>query len=106
MSLTPPTSLSRSHSPYPPDHPLTNQVGGHAGVHTSEDGSLIFKPALPLEHRFYAQILQSQDEEVLGLGDLRRWVPRFYGTLRLEGVQNDEGKIVEVEVEGKEQKET
>ncbi|KAF9055075.1 SAICAR synthase-like protein [Hymenopellis radicata] len=33
--------------------PLASQVGGHAGVLTSEDGSLLIKPALPLEHKFY-----------------------------------------------------
>ncbi|KAF9010773.1 hypothetical protein BDQ17DRAFT_1346916 [Cyathus striatus] len=29
--------------------PLANQVGSHAGVLTSEDGSILIKPALPLE---------------------------------------------------------
>lgn len=73
-------------------------------MQTSEDGSLVFKPALPLEHKFYASVLQSEDGEQLGLGDLRRWVPRFYGTLRLEGVQDESGGIEEVE--GREKKET
>ncbi|KAF5343543.1 hypothetical protein D9758_012952 [Tetrapyrgos nigripes] len=61
-------------------------VGGHAGVQTTEDGSLIIKPALPLEHKFY-QDLSTQD----GFKDLRPYLPKFFGTLKLEG-QVDESK--------------
>ncbi|KAK0492070.1 SAICAR synthase-like protein [Armillaria luteobubalina] len=60
--------------------PLASQVGGHAGVLTSEDGSLLIKPALPLEHQFY-QILNSNP----AFEPLRPFVPKFIGTLKLQG---------------------
>ncbi|KAL0947753.1 hypothetical protein HGRIS_013831 [Hohenbuehelia grisea] len=60
--------------------PLTTQVGGHAGVQTSEDGSLLIKPALPLELQFY-QITTSNT----AFEPLRLFLPKFYGTLKLEG---------------------
>jgi 1D-myo-inositol-tetrakisphosphate 5-kinase/inositol-polyphosphate multikinase len=60
--------------------PLSSQVGGHLGVHTTEDGSLIIKPALPLELRFYESVLLDD-----GFIPLRPFIPQFYGTLRLEG---------------------
>ncbi|KIL64107.1 hypothetical protein M378DRAFT_78711 [Amanita muscaria Koide BX008] len=60
--------------------PLTSQVGGHQGVTTSDDDSLIIKPALPTEIAFY-QALNSDPV----LAPLRPFVPQFVGTLRLEG---------------------
>jgi hypothetical protein len=60
--------------------PLASQVGGHLGVHTTEDGSLIFKPALLLELQFYQSALSDE-----GFVPLRPFIPRFYGTLRVEG---------------------
>jgi 1D-myo-inositol-tetrakisphosphate 5-kinase/inositol-polyphosphate multikinase len=60
--------------------PLPSQVGGHAGVQTSEDGSLIFKPALPLEQQFYQTVISDP-----GFAPLQPFIPKFYGTLRLEG---------------------
>ncbi|KAG7092818.1 hypothetical protein E1B28_009134 [Marasmius oreades] len=73
--------------------PLTSQVGGHAGVQTTEDGSLIIKPALTLEHEFY-QSLTSKDS----FQALRPYVPKFYGTLKLEGqVDESEGSFKEIE---------
>jgi hypothetical protein len=60
--------------------PLTSQVGGHAGVLTSEDGSLLIKPALPLERHFYQTLLSEPN-----FAPLLPFVPRFYGTLKLEG---------------------
>ncbi|OBZ75958.1 hypothetical protein A0H81_04935 [Grifola frondosa] len=55
-----PCSKSCQLSPVPlplpstPKHiPLESQVGGHPGVLTSEDGSLLIKPALPVEVAFY-----------------------------------------------------
>jgi 1D-myo-inositol-tetrakisphosphate 5-kinase/inositol-polyphosphate multikinase len=61
-------------------HTLDMQVGGHKGVQQSGDGDLIMKPALPAERDFYQAI--AADER---LAALRPHVPRFYGTLRLEG---------------------
>ncbi|KAI3619398.1 inositol polyphosphate multikinase [Moniliophthora roreri] len=63
--------------------PLISQVGGHAGVQSTQDGSLIIKPALGLEHQFYQSLTTSSSDE--GLGRLRPFVPKFYGTLKLEG---------------------
>ena len=71
-----------------PDHisshphvvPLAAQVGGHPGVLTTEDGSLLIKPALPAEVAFY----QSAATDA-SFAPLRPYLPKFYGTLRLEG---------------------
>ncbi|KAF9441915.1 SAICAR synthase-like protein [Macrolepiota fuliginosa MF-IS2] len=59
---------------------LETQVGGHAGVLTTEDGELLIKPALPRELEFY-QKLQADN----AFAALRPYTPRFIGTLRLEG---------------------
>jgi len=76
--------------------PLTSQVGGHAGsVLTSEDGSLLIKPALPLELQFYQTLLSSDDN----FEPLRPFVARFYGTLKLEG-KVAEGKAVSESMSG------
>lgn len=74
-----------SHSPSPTPVPLTTQVGGHPGVMTSEDGSLIIKPALPVEANFYQTVLSDPSLE-----PLRPYIPQFYGTLRLEGQVDEE----------------
>jgi len=55
-------------------------VGGHAGVLTTNDGSLIIKPALPLELEFYQTHVSEASFE-----PLRPFLPKFYGTLKLEG---------------------
>lgn len=68
---------------------LACQVGGHAGVLTTEDGELLIKPALPREQAFY-HLLQSDEK----LSALLPYVPKFIGTLRLEG-QVDETKSQE-----------
>ncbi|GJE88105.1 inositol polyphosphate kinase family protein [Phanerochaete sordida] len=73
--------LSRSVSPAP----LESQVGGHPGVMTSEDGSLIMKPALPVEVAFYQAVLTDP-----ALDAMRPYIPKFYGTLRLEGQVDEE----------------
>lgn len=56
------------------------QVGGHAGVSTSEDGSLLIKPALVHELEFYERLNSDP-----ALAPLRPHIPKFYGTLRFEG---------------------
>ncbi|KAK7040898.1 hypothetical protein VNI00_009494 [Paramarasmius palmivorus] len=78
--------------------PLSSQVGGHAGVQTTEDGSLIIKPALPLEHSFYQSL--TQDESFAAL---RPFIPKFFGTLRLEGEVDESGQGVKP-VEGQDGK--
>lgn len=60
--------------------PLSSQVGGHEGVLTSDDDSLVIKPTLPLEIAFYQTI---NIDAAFAL--LRPFVPNFIGTLRLEG---------------------
>jgi 1D-myo-inositol-tetrakisphosphate 5-kinase/inositol-polyphosphate multikinase len=64
--------------------PLASQVGGHAGVLTTEDGSLVIKPALPLELQFYQALLREP-----ALAPLHPFTPRFLGTLKLEGQVED-----------------
>ena len=59
---------------------LASQVGGHAGVSTSEDGSLLIKPALPREVSFYEHLRSNSV-----FASLKPYVPKFYGTLRLQG---------------------
>ena len=59
---------------------LSTQVGGHEGVLTSDDDSLVIKPTLPLEIAFYQTI---NTEAAFAL--LRPFMPNFIGTLRLEG---------------------
>lgn len=52
---------------------------------TTEDGSLLFKPALPVEVEFYQHVLANASFE-----PLRPYIPKFYGTLRLEGEVDQE----------------
>ncbi|KAJ3806948.1 hypothetical protein F5876DRAFT_49072 [Lentinula aff. lateritia] len=58
-----------------------SQVGGHPNsIQLTEDGSLLIKPALPLEHEFYTLMAQARAMDTMGLaGD-------FYGTLREENI--------------------
>lgn len=63
---------------------FTAQVGGHAGVSTSEDGSLLIKPTLPHEISFYERLASDPV-----FASLRPHVPKFYGTLRFEGRVKD-----------------
>ncbi|KAF9528253.1 hypothetical protein CPB83DRAFT_854709 [Crepidotus variabilis] len=59
---------------------LASQVGGHAGVMTTEDGSLLIKPALHHELAFYQKLQQDA-----ALASLREYTPKFLGVLKLEG---------------------
>ncbi|KAH9842452.1 SAICAR synthase-like protein [Rhodofomes roseus] len=73
----------------PPSKVFANQVGGHPGVTTTEDGSLLIKPTLPSEIAFYQALLTDPRCE-----NLRDFVPEFYGTLKLEGrVENEAGGL-------------
>ncbi|OJA08942.1 hypothetical protein AZE42_07503 [Rhizopogon vesiculosus] len=81
MSNSPlPTTLAKV-------HPLADQVGGHAGVQTTEDDSLLLKPALPREIHFYQLITAAGDDDPLS--KLRKWTPKFLGVLKLEGKLKD-----------------
>ncbi|KAI6142279.1 hypothetical protein EDD17DRAFT_1498396 [Pisolithus thermaeus] len=93
------TSIIRPSSPHvaprrshtlPPTVPLSSQVGGHAGVQTTEDGSLLLKPALPRELEFYQLIRDGVSPDVdaatataSGLKPLLPWIPKFLGVLSL-----------------------
>lgn len=70
--------------------PLASQVGGHNGIQSTADGSLIIKPCLPAEGEFYTRLSTSSD-----FAHLRPFIPRFIGVLRLEGsVELDESGSV------------
>ena len=60
--------------------PLESQVGGHAGALTTENGSLMVKPAVPTELAFYERLQLDSNLE-----DLRAFTPTFLGTLKLMG---------------------
>jgi 1D-myo-inositol-tetrakisphosphate 5-kinase/inositol-polyphosphate multikinase len=72
-------------------HPLAAQVGGHAGVETTEDGSLLLKPALPREIDFYQRLAAVDDHDELS--KLRKWIPKFLGVLKLEGQLKDSNAV-------------
>ncbi|OAX34997.1 SAICAR synthase-like protein [Rhizopogon vinicolor AM-OR11-026] len=97
MSNSPlPTTLAKV-------HPLADQVGGHAGVQTTEDDSLLLKPALPREIHFYQLITAAGDDDPLS--KLRKWTPKFLGVLKLEGKlkdadENGDGNLEIVPVSG------
>ena len=76
----------------PHTHALDSQVGGHAGVNVTEDGSLLIKPALHHELEFYQAIQQDPK-----LAWLREYTPKFFGMLKLEGTLADlaPGKVGE-----------
>lgn len=59
---------------------------------TTEDGSLIIKPALPVEIAFYQSVVSDP-----AFAPLRPFIPKFYGTLKLEGtVPLEKEKIVDL----------
>ncbi|KAI6140293.1 hypothetical protein BKA82DRAFT_3956641, partial [Pisolithus tinctorius] len=67
---------------------LSSQVGRHAGVQTTEDGSLLLKPGLPRELAFYQFIRHGispdMDAATVAASELKpllRWIPKFLGVL-------------------------
>lgn len=77
--------------------PLATQVGGHDGVLSSADGSVVIKPCLPLEIEFYTA-LSSND----AFAHLLPHVPKFYGTLKLHGRMDEHGNIGAADAEDEE----
>lgn len=63
---------------------LTSQVGGHPGVLSSADGSVIIKPCLIPERDFYERLKAAGPGEK-GLHDLRPLCPVYHGTVFTEG---------------------
>lgn len=70
-------------------HPLESQVGGHPGISTTENGSLLIKPAVPAELAFYQRLQQDHNLE-----DLRAFTPMFLGTLKLIGKVDETSSTV------------
>lgn len=68
--------------------PLASQVAGHGRLRTTEDGSLIIKPSIPVEREFYQAVVSEP-----ALADLRPYLPTFYGTLKLEGTVDEQGQL-------------
>lgn len=56
-------------------------------MQTTEDGSLLLKPALHREIDFYQLIAAASDDDPLS--KLRKWIPKFLGVLKLEGKLKD-----------------
>lgn len=83
----------RAHT-LPPTAPLSQQVGGHAGVQVTEDESLLLKPALPREIAFY-QCVRDITDASTGLHLLKAWIPKFFGLLTLEGKLADPSAGIE-----------
>ncbi|KAI6110865.1 hypothetical protein EDD16DRAFT_1809145 [Pisolithus croceorrhizus] len=88
-SSSPHVAPRRSHT-LPPTVPLSSQVGGHAGIQTTEDGSLLLKSALPRELEFYQLIrdgvspdIDAATTTVSGLKPLLPWIPKFLSVLSL-----------------------
>ena len=71
-----------------PTRTLNSQVGGHAGVLTTEDGSLLIKASLPRELEIYQKLLCDPALEAL-----RRFTVNFLGTLKLEGEVDKSNRI-------------
>jgi len=64
------------------------QVGGHPGVTSTEDGSLLIKPAIHHELEFYHALQHNP-----ALASLRDFTPKFLGTLNLEGKIDQDQEI-------------
>ncbi|KAJ7818523.1 hypothetical protein B0H14DRAFT_2839255 [Mycena olivaceomarginata] len=70
----------------PETQALASQVGGHVnGVVAAADDTLLIKSALPLELEFYQKVAAASEPE---LDALRPFIPKFIGTLSLEGELN------------------
>ena len=72
-----------------PTRTLDSQVGGHPGVLTTEDGSLLIKAALPRELEIYQKLLYDPVLEAL-----RPFTAAFLGTLKLEGELVDQSNPI------------
>ncbi|KAI6098065.1 hypothetical protein EDD16DRAFT_1664657, partial [Pisolithus croceorrhizus] len=69
-------------------HLFSSQVGGHAGIQTTQGGSLLLKPALLAELECYQLIcdgvspdINATTETALGLKLLLPWIPRLLGVV-------------------------
>ncbi|KAH6899193.1 inositol polyphosphate multikinase [Coprinopsis sp. MPI-PUGE-AT-0042] len=82
-------SMSSDSTPAPKNpaviEALGSQVRGHPGVMTTEDGSLLIKPATPGELAFYETLKAATKKAYPNLVKLRDYTPEYLGTFRLEG---------------------
>jgi inositol-polyphosphate multikinase len=78
--------------------PLAHQVAGHASqVLASSSGAVVIKPCRPVELAFYATLGPRLSPSLVGV-----WTPKFYGTLKLQGRLNEDGKMEQVDVDARE----
>ncbi|RIA86563.1 hypothetical protein C1645_779421 [Glomus cerebriforme] len=56
------------------------QIGGHDRLLSVEDGFLIIKPCNDIEKEFY--------ENSVLYPDFAQWIPKYYGSLQLQGVHS------------------
>lgn len=70
-------------------------VGGHPGITTTEDGSLVIKPAKPSEITFYTEVLRAEGS---AFASLQEFLPTFLGVLSVHGRAGEkEGEILPLE---------
>jgi 1D-myo-inositol-tetrakisphosphate 5-kinase/inositol-polyphosphate multikinase len=71
-------------------------VGGHAnGVFTTEDDSLLIKQAFHLELKFYQTVQTATTPE---FDALRPFIPKFLGTLALQGEVDPDKPLSETSI--------
>ncbi|GBC08502.1 hypothetical protein RclHR1_08170010 [Rhizophagus clarus] len=61
------------------------QLGGHDRLLSVNDGFLIVKPCNSIEKNFY--------ENSVLYPDLAEWIPKYYGSLQLQGVQSESSNL-------------
>jgi len=99
--LIPPLTLAGTSTP------LAHQVAGHQNVRADASGSLVIKvpsqlswlcviklttqPSLPKEIALYQMVNAAPRSSKLAR--LKRYIPQFFGTLRLEGRMDDVGQF-------------
>lgn len=61
------------------------QIGGHDRLLSVNDGFLIVKPCNSIEKIFY--------ENSVLYPDFAEWIPKYYGSLQLQGVQSESNNL-------------
>jgi len=64
------------------------QIGGHNRILSVNDGFLIVKPCNSIEKDFY--------ENSVSYPDFAEWIPKYYGSLQLQGVQSGSSNLEEI----------
>ncbi|KAI6117815.1 hypothetical protein EDD16DRAFT_1586020 [Pisolithus croceorrhizus] len=88
-SSLPHVTPHRSHT-LPSTKLFSSQVGGHAGIQTTQDGSLLLKPVLLAELECYRPIRDGVPPDIdaatataSGLKPLLPWIPKLSGVVSL-----------------------